>query len=282
MLDFNLCSLIKSELGTDAYSQDVTAALLPQNKDLYSAAILAKEAGCFSGSQILESFQFLFQDALTFSPLVVEGQNIEKGQTVLKIKGPRPLILSIERTLLNFLGVSCGVASLTQKFIKAIEPLPVILLATRKTLPGLRIIQLRAVEAGGGKVHRRSLSDGILIKENHYAQEDPLLLLQKASISASPLHLVEIEVQNFEVLLTILNSSFCPEVIMLDNFSLEDVQKAVSLIRALKPQVKIEVSGGISLATIKGFAETGVDYISVGQITHSAPVFNFSLDFETL
>lgn len=279
MTHFNLCSLIKQELAADSYEQDVTASLLPHENVPSAAVIIAKEPGCFSGTEVLESFRFLFKESLSMIPHLAEGQTIEKGQKALTLEGTRPLILSVERTLLNFLGVSCGVASLTKSFVEAIKPHSATLLATRKTLPGLRTLQLRAVEAGGGKIHRRSLADGILIKENHYAQEDPLVLLKRAVEKASPLHRVEIEVQNFEVLSNVLESSHCPEVIMLDNFSVEEVRQAVALIRSKRPQVKIEVSGGISLTTIKNYAATGVDFISVGQITHSAPVFNFSLDF---
>lgn len=279
MIDFNLCSLIQKELVEDAYGQDVTASLLSPKSEVYTAVIIAKESGCFSGLNIVESFQSLFKDCLSFSCSLAEGQPIEKGQKALTLAGNRQMILSIERTLLNFLGVSCGVASLTRKFVKAMQPHPVTLLATRKTLPGLRSIQLCAVEAGGGRIHRRSLSDGVLIKENHYADQDPLSLLEKAHEKISPLHRVEIEVQNLDILLKVLSSPFCPDVIMLDNFSVEEVRKAVGLIRHQKPKVKIEVSGGISLATIPDYASTGIDFISVGQLTHSSPVFNFSLDF---
>ncbi|MFM8270054.1 MAG: carboxylating nicotinate-nucleotide diphosphorylase [Pseudomonadota bacterium] len=280
MDSFNLRNLIQNELETDAFTQDVTAKLLETSPSSDSQAIVfSKENGVFSGLSILESFQALFEGKVQFRWNVSEGSCLSPGFEMVELTGPRQTLLAIERTLLNFLGHACGVASLTHCFVEAVKPHPVQILATRKTLPGLRALQLTAVQAGGGKIHRRSLSDGILIKENHCALEDEVILLQKAHGTRSPLHGIEIEVQTFDSLKKVLLGDYSPDVIMLDNFSPHDVQVATKLIREQLPQCRIEASGGVDLQSVKALAETGIDYISVGKLTHSAPVLNLSLDF---
>lgn len=280
MTSFTLRNLIQNELETDEFTQDVTGKLLktaPNEKT--QAFVFSKESGVFSGVAVLESFRSIFEGEVSFHWELLEGTALSPGKEIVELTGSRQTLLAIERTLLNFLGHACGVASLTRSYVEAVKPYPVQILATRKTLPGLRALQLMAVQAGGGKIHRRSLSDGILIKENHCALEDELSLLQKAHQARSPLHGIEIEVQSFESLNKVLSSKTPPDVIMLDNFSAEDIQKALKLIRKQSPLCKVEASGGVDLQSVRGLAETGVDFISVGKLTHSAPVLNLSLDF---
>lgn len=273
--------LILEELHRDSFGEDVTAQLLGESGlKTAQASIISKAEGVFSGEFILQGFQLLFKDQLDFNWKLQEGCELAPHQIALELSGPARSILSLERTLLNLLGLSCGVATLTRKFVNAVRPFPTTILATRKTLPGLRDLQLQAVVAGGGKIHRRSLSDGILIKENHCEIENPVTLLNRAHLNRSPLHGIEIEVQNFEALDRVLESEHSPDIIMIDNFSPEEASRAVSKIRKTSPRIRIEASGGMSLKTVNQFAEAGVDYISVGQLTHSAPVFDFSLDFK--
>jgi len=280
MKPFNLVQLIQSELETDQFSQDVTGNLLKKSpEETVQAFVFSKEKGIFSGATVLESFEGLFAGEVQFRWEISEGTELSPGTQIVELTGPRKTLLAIERTLLNFLGHACGVASLTHAYVSAVKPHPVQILATRKTLPGLRTLQLTAVQAGGGKIHRRSLSDGILIKENHCALENEVTLLKKAHQVRSPLHGIEIEVQTFESLNQVLSCDYSPDVIMLDNFSAKDVQTAVALIRPKLPLCRIEASGGVDLPSVRALAETGIDYISVGKLTHSAPVLNLSLDF---
>jgi nicotinate-nucleotide pyrophosphorylase (carboxylating) len=165
----------------------------------------------------------------------------------------------------------CGVATLTNRFVAQAKKTKI--LSTRKTTPGLRALELMAVQAGGGHVHRRSLSDGILIKDNHLMEMLPFDAIMKARMAASPLHRVEIEVRNEKELLQALEAK--PDIIMLDNFDIESARKAISIV---DKRCLIEISGGISLENVGAYAALGADYISVGRITHSAPACNLGLD----
>jgi len=277
---FTLQNLIRCELETDQFTQDVTGKLLEEKAlDTVQAVVFSKEKGVFSGVSTLEAFQKLFEKEVQFRWEIAEGQPLASGQEIVELTGSRRALLALERTLLNFLGHACGVATLTRSYVEAVKPNRVQILATRKTLPGLRPLQLTAVEAGGGKIHRRSLADGILIKENHCALQDEVTLLERAHRTRSPLHGIEIEVQNFDSLNKVLSAKHGPDVIMLDNFSAKEVQEAVSLIRNKLPDCRIEASGGVDLQSAGALAETGVDYISVGKLTHSVSVLNLSLDF---
>lgn len=274
---------ISSELEIDAVNDDVTVRLLGLNQNLPAkATLMAREKGVFSGSLIIKAFSTLFEGNLKITPKVRDGESLVPGQAVLSLEGKAGDCLSLERTLINYLSYLSGIATLTQKFVKAVEPNPTQILATRKTLPGLRSLQLQAVISGGGKVHRRSLSDGILIKENHQIFCAPLEVLKRSKKDRSPLHRVEIEVQSFDLLDAILTDP--PEVIMLDNFSEQDLPLAVQKIRQHpKAQFcRIEVSGGMTLEKVSKVAALGVDYISVGQLTHSSPSLNMSMDLEKL
>lgn len=274
-------SWVRRELETDRSDEDVTAQLLLDKGLTRGKALLrSRENGVFSGTGVVEAFIEIFRDSVQFSLKAGEGDPIKKEQVLLTLEGPLGKLLSLERTLLNFLGLSCGVASLTRQFVEAVQPYPVQILATRKTVPGLRELQLSAVVAGGGRVHRRSLSDGILIKDNHTALVKEELLLERAHARRSPLHGIEIEVQNFTSLEAVLCSKHAPDIIMLDNFSVSEMKQAVSLIRQKNPQCRIEASGGVNLESVAAIAATGVDTISVGRITHSAACLNLTLDFE--
>jgi nicotinate-nucleotide pyrophosphorylase (carboxylating) len=274
---------ISDELEVDAVNDDVTVRLLGLHQNLPAKATLkAREQGVFAGSLIVKAFSSLSEETLKVTPKVADGESLVQGQEILTLEGKAGHCLSVERTLINYLSYLSGIATLTRKFVKAVEPHTTQILATRKTLPGLRFLQLQAVVAGGGRAHRRSLSDGILIKENHQIFCGPLEILKRSKKDRSPLHQVEIEVQSFELLDAVLTEP--PEVIMLDNFSEQDLPLAVKKIRQhLKAQsCRIEVSGGMTLERVSKIAALGVDYISVGQLTHSSPSLNMSMDLEKL
>ena len=265
-------ALFEAALLEDCAFDDVTARLIPDVKT--TARVVAREPGVFSGSTVLLVARNIFAESVSIEPQLREGQTFQDGDPLVSLSGSARQILSLERTLLNFLGHACGVATLTQQFVEAVKPHPVKILSTRKTLPGLRNFQLEAVVAGGGHAHRRSLSDGILIKENHllFATEQEMLLAAKHS--RSPLHKVEIEVQDFKQLAEVLKNP--PEIIMLDNFSADDVRRAV---KEINGRAEIEVSGGMNLPRVREVAPLGIQSISIGQLTHSARWLNVSLDF---
>ena len=236
------------------------------------AEIRAKQAGVFSGSAVVEAYQSLL-GKLKIVPEVKEGQDFKVGDILVRLQGAQGDLLVFERTFLNLLCHLSGVATLTREYVNAMGETSTKLLATRKTLPGLRSLQLLAVRAGGGYVHRRSLSDGILIKDNHQEAVPILELIETARRVKSPLHRIEVEVADFETLEKVLGNP--PDVIMLDNFEVSDLKKAISLIDG---RTEVEISGGVNLESIKVLASLGADSISVGRITHSAPSVDLSMD----
>ena len=278
-----LCTLreaILKDCQTDRIFDDVTAHLLgAEGEKKCHAIVLSREDGVFSGIAVLSAFEELFKKDIQVDSKIKEGERIKKGDVLAILSGPIGVCLSLERTLLNYLSHLCGVATLTSKFVEKTQNRKTKILATRKTLPGLRDLQLTAVQAGGGYTHRRSLSDGILIKDNHIAMLDEKTLLINAERTRSPLHRVEIEIQNLSQLQKVLEYS--PDIIMLDNMSIEDMRTALFLIREKKSgRTRTEISGGVNLETIAKLSELNVDYISVGQLTHSAPSLNLTMDFE--
>lgn len=274
---------ISTELEIDSVNDDVTVQLLKNHQDDRCRAILkVKEPGVFSGKCVVDALGGLFEGRLKIDLKVAEGDTLVPGQAILWLEGSAAQCLSLERTLINYLSYLSGVATLTRKFVEAVQPHSTKILATRKTLPGLRSLQLSAVVAGGGNIHRRSLSDGILIKENHQIFLEPVKLLEHSRRQRSPLHSIEIEVQSFDLLEVILENP--PDIIMLDNFSKSELPAAITKIRQ-HPKGKfcrIEVSGGMTLERVSHIAALGVDFISVGQLTHSSPSLNMSMDLERL
>lgn len=263
--------LIEQELEVDRAGDDITSRLLGDTgKKPAKALISAKESGVFSGEMVCRSFP---QGMVRVVALVTDGTRLEPGMPVARLEGPIADCLAVERTLLNLLCHLSGVATLTRKFVDAVHPHPTKILATRKTLPGLRELQLLAVKAGGGFVHRRSLSDGILFKDNHLTLVPEAELVSRARASKSPLHRVEVEVQSFDQLDHLLQNP--PDIVMLDNFDLEQVREAV---RRIGGRCEIEVSGRMTVERVAEIAAVGVHYISVGRLTHSAPSLDLSMD----
>ncbi len=267
--------LIQRALEEDDVTADVTTALLGLRQRTTAQAVLkAKRPGVFSGREYVESFARVWGGGLKLETSVTEGTQLAANDVIVKIAGPAGEILRAERTLINGLALSCGVATLTAEFVSRVGNLPTTILATRKTLPGLRPLQLPAVVAGGGRIHRRSLSDGILIKENHQAWGTEAEIVGLAKASRSPLHRIEIEIQDFAGLERALAAR--PDIILIDNFNLADLAKAV---RIVNEQCETEASGGVTLELVRAIAETGVNYVSVGALTHSAKALDISLDF---
>ncbi|MEZ4751821.1 MAG: carboxylating nicotinate-nucleotide diphosphorylase [Bdellovibrionota bacterium] len=270
--------LVRRTLAEDRVHDDVTTrAVLGEGvsaQTRVNAAIRTREAGVFSGEAIVAAFQRLTD--LQCRCLVSDGATLEPGQDLIRLTGLAADCLAMERSLLNLLALASGVATKTRRFVEAVAPHAAEILATRKTLPGLRALQLEAVEHGGGRVHRRDLSDGILIKDNHLLVCELEEAVQRAQRSHSPLHRVEVEVDNVSQLKQVL--ALNPDVVMLDNFSESDLREAVQL---AKGKVRLEVSGGVRLEDIPRIAALGVDYISVGALTHTIKGLDLTLEIVT-
>ncbi|WP_305984216.1 carboxylating nicotinate-nucleotide diphosphorylase [Roseibium sp. MMSF_3544] len=255
---------------------DVTSQATLPRQARASAVIAARKPGALAGLALAES-AFRQTDAmLSFEPLKQDGDRLTPNDLVARIEGPARALLSAERVALNFLGHLSGIATATSHFADRIAHTRAVIVCTRKTTPGLRALEKYAVKCGGGSNHRFGLDDAILIKDNHIAVAGGVAKAVEAAKSfAGHLVKIEVEVDTLEQLQEALNAG--PDVVMLDNMPPETLRRAVAITdgRAL-----LEASGGIELDTVKAVAEAGVDLISSGWITHSAPVLDLGLDIE--
>lgn len=212
-----------------------------------------------------------------FTPRSKDGRRVRKGATVAVVRGPARRLLAGERTALNFLQRLSGIATLTRRFVELARPAKVY--DTRKTTPGLRILEKHAVLCGGGHNHRMGLHDGAMVKDNHVrAVGDPERLRELVYELKTRGLPVVIEAQSLDE--AVLFATFPVDVLMLDNFDPAGLRRAVRLVRSVDPDLPIEASGGVTLATVRAVARTGVDRVSVGALTHSAPACDLSLEFE--
>jgi len=252
------------------------------------AVIRADEPGVFAGTLLLRRLleKLAPKVKIEGEPAAADGQPFEKGDHLLNLTGPVQQMLAAERTLLNFLQRLCGIATLTRKFVDAIAGTQAKIYDTRKTTPGWRILEKYAVRCGGGYNHRTGLFDAIILKDNHLAHVDRSRLpeylrqtIERARALEPPAAFVEVEVEDLETLQAVLSVQGI-NIVMLDNFTPDQLREAVSLRDAmgLKGKVELEASGGITLENVRQIASTGVERISVGAITHSAPALHLSLE----
>jgi nicotinate-nucleotide pyrophosphorylase (carboxylating) len=280
---------------------DITAALvaadaagLPANDQASKAAagsfaLVARQAGVFAGREIVPIVLEVFGGGVdvAWTEAGHDGARLTGPSVVLAtLHGPIQPILTIERTLLNFLQRLCGIATHTRAFVDAVAGTGATILDTRKTTPGWRVLEKYAVRCGGGRNHRMGLHDAILIKDNHLAAYPPQRtaaavhdMLNRAAMIDPPPAFVEVEADTLEQVAQVFDV-IGVDVVLCDNFPLEDLRRAAALrdARNLKGKVKLEASGGIELTTVRQVAETGVDYISVGSLTHSAIALDLALD----
>jgi len=259
-------------LREDIGSGDITTdAIVPPNMKI-SADIRAKESGIICGLLIAKLVFMSVDKTIVFTDKAKDGKYVKKGAVIATVKGPARGILTAERTALNYLQRLSGIATLTNKFVK-FAGRGVKILDTRKTTPGLRVLEKYAVKIGGGFNHRLGLYDAILIKSNHVS----IVGRVKTAIDLvkKKCDWVEVEVKTPGQVKEAVGSG--ASRIMLDNMSLADIRRSVKLVRASKRKIEIEASGGITLKNIRGIAGTGVDYISVGELTHSAPALDMNL-----
>ncbi len=269
--NIELTQILKKALKEDIPFKDITSEILIPDASTAYAEIIAKQNGILCGVDIVKKCFKLINKSITVQIKKNDGNKISKGNLILTLKGKTKYILKAERTALNFLQHLSGIATYTNKMVNIVKKYNVNILDTRKTIPGLRYLSKYAVVVGGGKTHRLHLSDEVLIKENHITINDNIKkTLDKFKKKYKKNY--EIEVENLKELKAVLE--YNAPYILLDNFNVLDIKKAVQLNNR---KAKLEVSGGIDLKNIKKIASTGVDFISVGSITHSAPALDFSL-----
>ena len=236
--------------------------------------IAARKDGVLAGVQAADEVFDQVDETVDVQWLVRDGGELQAGATVARISGPARSILTAERAALNFLGRLSGVATLTRHYAAAIAGTGCVVAHTRKTTPGLRALELQAVRAGGGASHRFGLDDAVLIKDNHVAVCGGAgEAVRRARAFCGHMTRIAVEIDRIDQLGEVLEAG--AESVLLDNFSLDDLRLAVAI---AKGRVTLEASGGVTLKTIRAIAETGVDVISVGALTHSAPVLDLGLD----
>lgn len=264
---------LMEDLGT--YGDVTTRAVIPADAT-YDARLNARQAGVVSGMQIARLAFHLVDPALEVQVLRPDGVSCAPGDTLMSVRGSAASILSGERVALNFAGRLSGIATLTAAFVKETAGTATRITCTRKTTPGLRIVEKQAVLHGGGFNHRFSLSDAILVKDNHIAAAGGIrAVLEAAKASASHMMRVEIEVDRLDQLEEVLEVGGA-DVVLLDNMDTATLRDAVTLVAG---RIVTEASGNMSLPRIAEVAATGVDYISSGALTHSAQVLDLGLDF---
>ena len=263
---------LKRALAEDIGDGDVTTnSIVPPEANLHGH-IVAKQNGIIAGLDVARSVLQLLNDQISFRPGVQEGSRVVKGTLLAELSGDARSLLTGERTALNFLGRMSGIATLTREFVDAVAGTQAVILDTRKTVPGLRLVDKLAVLRGGGQNHRTGLFDMVLIKDNHIDFAGSLSeAVRRVRESGTTLE-IEVETRTLDDVRKALELSV--ERILLDNMSIETMRDAV---RINNRRAKLEASGNIGLENVRAVAETGVDYISVGALTHSPKVFDVSL-----
>ena len=268
-------SLLKRALEEDIGTGDVTANWIIPATQWSRAVISAKAPGVIAGLEVTREIFRLLDERIIFTPLVADGEAVKPKDTVARIEGPTRSILSGERVALNFLQHLSGVATLTRAFVDAVAGTRAVILDTRKTTPGLRMLEKYAVRMGGAANHRMGLYDMVLIKNNHIEAAGSITeAVQRVRERNRAGLLIEVETRNLDEVREALVLNV--DRIMLDNMSCEMMRQAVALVNG---RIPLEASGNVTLANVREIAETGVDYISSGSLTHSAKALDLSLSF---
>ncbi len=268
---------IQRALAEDLGAGDATTNAIVSPSLKIHGEIIAKQAGIIAGLDVAAKVFFTFDETVVFETNVREGEHVAAGTVVAKLYGPARALLTAERTALNFLGRMSGIATLTKQFVDKVAGTSAKILDTRKTAPGLRVVDKLAVLRGGGCNHRQGLFDMILIKDNHIAAAGSLAqAVSRVRNSGTNLE-IEIEAANLQDVEAAI--ALGVQRILLDNMSPAMMKEAV---RLTAKRAQLEASGNVTLETVATIAETGVDYISVGALTHSAKVFDVSLKFDQI
>ena len=266
---------IQRALEEDIGTGDVTTnSIVPANATM-RGQIIAKQSGIIAGLDVAEACFNLVDSQISFTAQVGEGEQVQDRQLLATVSGPARALLTGERTALNFLGRMSGIATLTRQFVDAVAGTKAVILDTRKTAPGLRATDKLAVARGGGQNHRIGLYDMILIKDNHIDFAGGIEeAVRRAKASANEIQ-IEVEARSVDDVKAVL--ALGVERILLDNMSNEMMREAVQITTG---RAKLEASGNVTLETVRNIAETGVDFISSGALTHSAKVFDVSLKWK--
>ena len=276
---FLLRPYVQNALSEDIRSGDITTqSLVPAEIEGY-AQLNARESGVVCGAELARLAFTMLDERAQIEIDKADGANIEKGDTIMRVRATGRAILTGERVALNFLQRLCGIATLTHLFVQETEGTNARIVDTRKTTPGLRLLEKYAVRCGGGDNHRFALDDLILIKDNHIALCGgiaPAIELARENVG----HAVKIEVECDTLQQVEIAAQNQADIILLDNMSAETLRAAVEIAKNLHPTVLCEASGGINLETVRAAAQSGVDLISVGALTHSARSLDIGLDIE--
>jgi len=283
-----ITAIIENALVEDRATRDATSYACIDPNQRAAATVLAKQDCILSGIGCISRILDVYADLdgavtahyeVTTHPEIFDGVRLHRGQSVAVVQHNARVILSCERLILNFMQRLSGIATLTRKFVDAVAGTHAHILDTRKTLPGFRTLEKYAVRCGGGQNHRLDLSDGVLVKNNHIALAGGIVpALERAHRNRRGEQVIEIEVRTIEELEQAVEHG--AEAILLDNMSVEDVKRAVERVARADRHIPLEVSGGINLENVRAYAETGVNFISVGSLTHSAPAVDMSMRVE--
>jgi nicotinate-nucleotide pyrophosphorylase (carboxylating) len=272
-----LASLVRAALEEDQAFNDVTTIATVLSTRRARASLVARQAGCIAGvSLALEAFRML-DPKISMRVDTEDGTRVDKGDTVIYMTGHARALLSAERTALNFMQRLSGIATLTARFVDAVKGTRTKILDTRKTTPGWRRLEKYAVRAGGGVNHRLDLARAVLIKDNHLkaVDGDVGVAVRRVRELAPPGAKVEVECDSLDQVCASIEAG--ADEILVDNMPIETIREAVEIARG---KACVEASGGVTIDTVRAIAETGVDYISVGALTHSPPAMNLALDFD--
>jgi len=272
---------LREDLGREG---DITTqAFLPPG-EMGSVKIVSRQVGVTAGLPLAETVWQMLDPTVQVRRLITDGSRVEPGSVIAEITGKVAILLAGERAALNFMTHLSGIASLTAKFVAAVGGTRAGIFDTRKTIPGWRILAKYAVRAGGGHNHRMGLFDAVLIKDNHLAAwkaTDPSHTVAQAVLAArgkvAPGVIVEVEVDTIEQMCDALTAR--PDIILLDNMGPDLLRQAVALRDTAAPEVQLEASGGINLTNVEAIASTGIERISIGALTHSAPALDLGLDW---
>lgn len=272
-----LVESIRLWLKEDVGSGDVTTGVTIPTGHESKGIIHAKESGVVAGMPVAQLVFEVVDPLLAFTPLVQDGQRVEKGTVLAEVEGSTHSILTGERLALNLLQRLSGIATRTRSFVDALEGLPVRLVDTRKTTPGHRMLEKYAVRTGGGANHRFGLYDAVMIKDNHIKGAGGIAqAVSRARKNIPHTMTIEVEAESLEQVEEALQAG--ADIIMLDNMAPDLMKEAVRRIKAKAPHVKTEASGNVNLQTVREIAESGVDVISVGRLTYSFENLDISLD----
>jgi nicotinate-nucleotide pyrophosphorylase (carboxylating) len=269
---------VNTALDEDIGRGDITSRSIVRPGTRARGSFLAKQEIVLAGLEVADAAFSAFDHTLQIESAVGDGEVIPAGKVFARVTGEAQTLLASERVALNFLQHLSGIATITRRYVEAIDGTNAIIVDTRKTMPGLRLLEKYAVTVGGGRNHRLGLDDGVLIKDNHIALAgSPSEAVRRAREVVGHLHKIEVEVATLDQVREALKIK--ADILLLDNMSPDTVRQAVEIVREAEPDEKrtlLEASGGITIDNVRAYAEAGVDLISIGALTHSAPSVDIS------